>query len=155
MRKSNKLIAVFALIMDLPLALVITAISLLLAKNFNVQGFVLNAVIAYVITFVVNFLPNDLVGFKFASKFAKPGTLKFGLLINGYISFVFTVILDLIMTAIGVLIFGHGTFGMYIVAVLGGFIPCYVAAFVIAFIMNPIADKASRKICNEPAPEHN
>ncbi|MDO4517889.1 MAG: hypothetical protein Q4B78_01635 [Bacillota bacterium] len=155
MKKSKKLTAVFALIMDLPLALIITLVSMLLAKNLNLPGFIMMALLAYVITFFVNFLPNDYVGFKFASKFAKPDTLKFGLIINGYISFIFTVILDIIMTAVGVLVIGHGSFGEYCFAVVAGFIPCYIAAYIIAFIVNPFADKLSREICKEPAPKYN
>lgn len=154
MQKSKKLTAVYALIMDLPLSIVVTIVALLLSHNLSGQTFVMNFIIAYVVTFFVNFLPVGRWGFNFASKHSQPGTLKFALLINLLIAFVFVVILDLLMTAVGVLIFGHGTFTQYIFAVLSGFIPCYAATYVIAFFWDRVADRASRAICHEPAVMH-
>ena len=153
MQKSNKLTAVYALIMDLPLSIIITIIALLLSHNLNGQTFVLNFIIAYVLTFFVNFLHAEKWGVAFAMKHAEPGTFKFGLLINIVVAAVFVVILDLIMTFVGVIVFGGGTFGEYIKAVLGGLIPCYIPTLIIAMLWNQIADKWSRQICNEPAPE--
>jgi len=151
--KSKKLTAVYALIMDLPLSILITLISLVLAGNLNGQSFIMNAIIAYVLTFIVNFLPAPKWGFDFAIKHSKPGTFKFGLLLNIVVAAVFVVILDLVMTAIGVLVFGHGTFGAYIIAVLAGFIPCYIPTLIIAMLWNGPSDKLSRKIVGEPQPE--
>ena len=147
--KSKKLTAVYALIMDLPLSILITLISLLLAGNLAAPMFIRMAILAYVITFFVNFLPAP----KFAIKHSKPGTFKFGLLLNIVVAAVFVVILDLIMTAVGVLVFGGGTFQMYIVSVLGGFIPCYIPTLIIAILWNGPADKMSRAIVGEPMPE--
>lgn len=152
--KSKKLTAVYALIMDLPLSLVITAISLKLGNNLHLDMYVRMSIIAYVLTFFINFLPVGKWGFDFAIKHSKPGTFKFGVLINSVISLVFVVILDLVMTALGVLIFGHGTFAAYAMAVLAGFIPCFVPTLIIAMIWNPVADGLSRKICNEPEIQH-
>ena len=123
--KSKKLTAVYALIMDLPLGILITVISRVLAGSLAAPMFIRMAILAYVITFFVNFLPAPKWGFDFAIKHSKPGTFKFGLLLNIVVAAVFVVILDLIMTAVGVLVFGGDTFQMYIVSVLGGFIPCY------------------------------
>ena len=92
-------------------------------------------------------------GFAFAVKHAKPGTFKFGLLLNLVVAGVFVVILDLIMTAIGMIAGGAFSFGPYIAAVLKGFIPCYVPTLIIAMFWNQVADKWSRAICNEPAPQ--
>ena len=152
--KSKKLTAVYALIMDLPLSLVITGIALKLGNNLNGPMFVRMACIAYLVTFFVNFLPVGKWGVDFSVKHAKPGTFKFGLLINIVIAGVFVVILDLIMTGLGVLVFGHGTFQAFAFAVVAGFIPCYVPTLVIAMLWNPVADGLSRKICNEPAENH-
>ena len=55
--KSKKLTAVYALIMDLPLSILITLISLVLAGNLAAPMFIRMAILAYVITFFVNFLP--------------------------------------------------------------------------------------------------
>ncbi len=151
--KSKKLTAVYALIMDLPLSILITLISLVLAGNLAAPMFIRMAILAYVITFFVNFLPAPKWGFDFAIKHSKPGTFKFGLLLNIVVAAVFVVILDLIMTAVGVLVFGGGTFQMYIVSVLGGFIPCYVPTLIIAILWNGPADKMSRAIVGEPMPE--
>ena len=159
MQKSAKLTAVYALIMDLPLSLVITLVALALANidapgSLNGPNFIRMACIAYVVTFFVNFLHAERWGFAFASKHAKPGTFKFGLLLNLVVAGVFVVILDLIMTAIGMVNAPGGfQFGPYIAAVLKGFIPCYIPTLIIAMLWNPVADRCSRAICNEPAPE--
>ena len=159
MQKSAKLTAVYALIMDLPLSLVITLVALALANidapgSLNGPNFIRMACIAYVVTFFVNFLHAERWGFAFAAKHAKPGTLKFGILLNVVVAAVFCVILDLIMTAVGMAASPAGfQFGPYIAACLKGFIPCYIASFIVAFLWNPVADKLSRAICNEPAPQ--
>lgn len=151
--KSKKLTAVYALIMDLPLSILITLISLLLASNLSGAMFIRMAILAYVITFFVNFLPAPKWGFDFAIKHSQPGTFKFGLLLNMVVGGVFVVILDLLMTAVGVLIFGGGTFQTYIISVLGGFIPCYIPTVAIAMVWNGFADRTSRAIVGEPQPE--
>lgn len=153
MQKSKKLTAVYALIMDLPLSIIITLIALSLAHNLTLPSFVFNVLLAYGLTFFVNFLPAPKWGFDFAVKRAKPGTFRFGLLLNMVVSAVFVVILDLTMTAVGVLGFGQGTFSAYLIAVLVGFLPCYVPTLIIAMLWNGVADKWSRAICKEPAPE--
>ena len=159
MQKSNKLTAVYALIMDLPLSLVITLVALALSNidapgSLNGPNYIRMAIIAYVVTFFVNFLHAERWGFAFASKHAKPGTFKFGLLLNLVVAGVFVVILDLIMTVVGMAASPAGfQFGPYIAAVLKGFIPCYVPTLIIAMFWNGVADKLSRAICNEPAPQ--
>ena len=153
MQKSNKLTAVYALIMDLPLSIIITLVSLALSGGLNGKSFVMMACIAYVLTFFVNFLHAERWGFAFAVKHAQPGTFKFGLLLNLVVAGVFVVILDLIMTAIGLVAGGAFSFPLYIKAVLGGFIPCYIPTLIIAMLWNGVADKWSRAICNEPAPQ--
>ena len=159
MQKSAKLTAVYALIMDLPLSLVITLVALALANidapgSLNGPNYARMALIAYVVTFGVNFLHCERLGFAFASKYAKPGTFKFGLLLNVVVAAVFCVILDLIMTAVGMIASPAGfQFGPYIAACLKGFIPCYIPTLIIAMFWNTFADKWSRAICNEPAPE--
>ena len=159
MQKSAKVTAVYALIMDLPLSLVITLVALALANidapgSLNGPNFIRMACIAYVVTFFVNFLHAERWGFAVASKYAKPGTFKFGLILNMVVAAVFCVILDLIMTAIGMANSPAGfQFGPYIASCLKGFIPCYIPTLIIAMLWNPVADRCSRAICNEPAPE--
>ena len=111
------------------------------------------ACLAYVVTFFVNFIHAERWGFAFAAKHSQPGTLKFGILLNVVVAAVFCVILDLIMTAVGMLAGGAFSFGPYIAACLKGFIPCYIPTLIIAFFWNNFADKWSRAICNEPAPQ--
>ena len=159
MQKSAKLTAVYALIMDLPLSLVVTFVALALSNidapgSLNGPNFIRMACIAYVVTFFINFMHAERWGFAFAVKHAKPGTLKFGLLLNVVVAAVFTIILDLIMTAVGMAASPAGfQFGPYIAACLKGFIPCYIPTLIIAMLWNPVADRCSRAICNEPAPE--
>ena len=153
MQKSKKLTAVYALIMDLPLSIIVTIVALALGGNLSMSSFIPSCILAYVVTFILNFLPVGKWGVSFAMKHAQPGTLKFGLLVNAVIALVFTLVLDLIMTFFGVVITAHAPMSEYFKAVLGGFIPCYVASFIVAFLWNNVADNLSRKICNEPAPE--
>ena len=158
MQKSKKLTAVYALIMDLPLSLVITLVALALSNidapgSLNGPNYIRMACLAYVVTFFVNFLHAENWGFKVAIKHAQPGTFKFGLILNLVVAAVFCVILDLIMTAVGMIAGGAFSFGPYIASVLKGFIPCYVPTLIIAMFWNQFADKWSRAIVNEPAPE--
>lgn len=153
MQKSKKLTAVYALIMDLPLCIVLTLVALALAGNLSLGAFIPSCILAYVVTFILNFLPIGKWGFSFAIKHAQPDTLKFGLLINAVIALVFTIVLDLIMTYFGVIVTAHAPMSVFWKAVAGGFIPCYIASFIVAFVWNPVADKLSRQICNEPAPQ--
>lgn len=154
MQKSKKLTAVYALIMDLPLSIVITLIAINLAHNFTLQMFVMNTIIAYILTFLINmFIPAPKWGFTFAVKHAKPGTFKFGLLLNMIVAGVFVIILDFAMTGIGVLGFQHLGMKVYLISVLGGFIPCYFPTLIIAMLWNGPSDRMSRAICREPVPE--
>lgn len=150
--KSKKLTAVYALIMDLPLSIVVTLVALALGGNLNMQSFIPSCILAYIVTFIINFTPAAKWGFDFAVKRAQPGTLKFGLLLNMVVAFVFTLVMDLVMTFFGVVITGGGSMGDYFKAVVMGFIPCYIASYIVAFIWNNVADKWSRQICNEPMP---
>lgn len=77
MVKSKKLMAVNALILDLPLSIVVTLVALLVGKNFSTQAFIMNCILAYIITFLINmFVPFPKWGFAFASKFAQPATFQ-------------------------------------------------------------------------------
>ena len=154
--KKKKQKAVYALIMALPLSILITIIALALGGNLSMSSFIPSCILAYVVTFFVNFLPVGKWGVDFAMKHAQPGTFKFGLLVNVVIAAVFVIILDLIMTFFGVVIQAHGPMSEYFKAVVLGLIPCYVPTLVIAMLWNPVADKWSRAICNEPEqhPEH-
>lgn len=148
--KSKKLTAVYALIMDLPLCIVVTIVALALGGNLTLKAFIPSCILAYIVTFILNFLPVGKWGVDFAMKHAQPGTLKFGLLVNAVIALVFTLVLDLVMTFFGVVVTAHAPMSEFWKAVVGGFIPCYIASFIVAFLWNPIADKWSRAICNEP-----
>ena len=136
MPKSKKLTAVYALIMDLPLSIVVTMVALALGGNLTMERFIPSFCLAYVLTFFINFLPVGMIGFKFASKYAEDNTFKFGLLTNVVIAFC-------------VFIAGNGTMNDYLFAVVAGFVPCYIPTLIIAMIWYPVADKASRAICHE------
>lgn len=148
--KSKKLTAVYALIMDLPLCIVLTLVALALGGNLSMGAFIPSCILAYVVTFILNFLPIGKWGVGFAMKHSEPNTLKFGLLVNAVIALVFTIVLDLVMTYFGVIVTAHAPMSEFWKAVAGGFIPCYIASFIVAFLWNPVADKLSRSICNEP-----
>lgn len=57
MPKSKKLTAVYALIMDLPLSIVVTIVALALGGNLSMERFIPSFCLAYVLTFFINFLP--------------------------------------------------------------------------------------------------
>ena len=76
MPKSKKLTAVYALIMDLPLSIVVTMVALALGGNLTMERFIPSFCLAYVLTFFINFLPVGMIGFKFASKYAEDNTFK-------------------------------------------------------------------------------
>ena len=149
MPKSKKLTAVYALIMDLPLSIVVTMVALALGGNLTVERFIPSFLLAYVLTFFINFLPVGMIGFKFASKHAEENTFKFGLYVNAVISLFFVVILNIVMTAFGVFVASNGTMSEYLFAVVAGFVPCYIPTLIIAMLWHPVADKASRAICHE------
>ena len=70
MQKSAKLTAVYALIMDLPLSLVITLVALALSNldapgSLNGPNYIRMAILAYVVTFYVNFIHAERWGFAF------------------------------------------------------------------------------------------
>lgn len=156
MEKSKKLTAVYALIMDLPLSIIITLIAEALSGSLTLQNTIMNFCLAYVLTFLINmFIPAPKWGFSFAAKRSVIGSAKFVFLLNVVVAAVFVVILDLIMTYVGVVAFGHQPMAVYMKAVLGGFIPCYVPTLIIAIVWNPLSDKWSRAICNEPTPQMN
>ena len=122
--------------------------------SLNGPNYIRMAILAYIVTFFVNFLHAERWGFAVAAKHSQPGTFKFGLILNMVVAAVFCVILDLIMTAIGMANSPAGfQFGPYIASCLKGFIPCYIPTLIIAMLWNPVADRCSRAICNEPAPE--
>ena len=51
MPKSKKLTAVYALIMDLPLSIVVTMVALALGGNLTMERFIPSFCLAYVLTF--------------------------------------------------------------------------------------------------------
>ena len=55
MPKSKKLTAVYALIMDLPLSIVVTMVALALGGNLTMERFIPSFCLAYVLTFFINF----------------------------------------------------------------------------------------------------
>ena len=53
MPKSKKLTAVYALIMDLPLSIVVTMVALALGGNLTMERFIPSFCLAYVLTFFI------------------------------------------------------------------------------------------------------
>ena len=68
MQKSAKLTAVYALIMDLPLSLVVTLVALALSNidapgRLNGPNYVRMALLDILVTFFINFMPVEKWGF--------------------------------------------------------------------------------------------
>lgn len=155
---STKCKIIYTLIMNIPIALFISLAAQLLAiaageaPGFSFGLLALNFCIAYVISFFVGmFIPAVKwgVGFAAACK-AKPGTLKFGLLVNVIVNLVYVVVNCLILTWFNVCLLNHTPFWpAYPLSVLKMFVPIYIVGYIVSFLWNQPAEKIARKICHE------
>lgn len=152
MNMSTKCKVIYTLIMNIPVALSISLTAQLLATGTVVANLLLiNFALAYVISFAVGMLlPVGKwgVGFAMACK-AKPDTLKFGLLVNVIINFVYVVVNSLILTFFNVIILAHAPIIAYFIGVATTFIPIYIVGYIVSFLWNRPAENIAKNICGE------
>ncbi|MGL5258791.1 MAG: hypothetical protein ACRC7V_01655, partial [Lachnospiraceae bacterium] len=143
MKMSKKCKVVFTLIMNVPIALSISLTAQLLATGKIIVGLlVLNFSIAYLISFAIGMLlPVGKWGAGFAFKCkAQPDTLKFGLLVNVVINFIYVIINCVILTYFNVIILGKAPIIAYFIGMVTTFVPIYLVGYVVSFLWNRPAE---------------
>lgn len=152
MNMSTKCKVIYTLLMNIPIALAISLTAQLLATGTVIVNLLLiNFGLAYVISFVVGmFLPVGKWGFGFAMALkAEPDTLKFGLLVNLVINFVYVLVNSLILTFFNVIILGHAPIIAYFIGFATTFIPLYIVGYIVSFLWNRPAENIAKNICGE------
>ena len=115
----------------------------------------INIPLSYVISFFVGmFVPAPKWGMSFAGRFGvtpRDG-IKFGLLMSAVINTVYVIANSVILTYVNAVVLGGAPMAAYLPALLGGFVPCWLVGFAIAFFWAPRAEKIARNVCNDSAP---
>lgn len=112
----------------------------------------MNFFLAYVISFFVGFfVPCEQWGFAFAqSRGLNPSDgIKFGIAINLVVNTVYTLINSLILTYINAIIMQNAPLAVYIPALLGSFVPCWAAGFIVSLQLAPMMEKLARTITKD------
>lgn len=149
---STKCKVIYTLLMNIPVALAISLTAQFLAiKTVVLPLLGINFCLAYGVSFVVGMLLPIAkwgVGFAFACK-AAPNSLKFGLLVNVVINFVYVLINEIILSYFNIVILGHAPMMAYVMGILTTFIPIYIVGYIVSFIWNRPAEKIAKNVCNE------
>ena len=147
-----------ALILNLPIALALCFVAqgLTIAQGqlaaFSWPIFFVNFLVSYALAFVIAMtMPCVKWGFGFAVKRAKPGTFKFGALLNVVVNTVYAVILCFLMTVFNVVIMGGAPFVAAIFGFLADIIPIWAACYVVSLVCAQPAEKLARSITHENA----
>jgi hypothetical protein len=138
--------------MNIPIAFAISLAAQLIAIHTVVPKLLLiNFLLAYAISFMIGmFLPAVPWGLAFAKGCkAQPETLKFGLLVNVVVNFVYVLINALILTFFNVVLLNHAPIVAYFIALVSTFIPLYIVGYIVSFLWNRPAEKIARNICGE------
>ncbi len=147
-KPSAKWVIIFNLVLDLPMAIVMSISAALLSgqKLVLVPNLLSNIVIGFLLAFLINvILPIPLIQMGFAKLFkldphSLPGTLVGSL----PVCLIFTVGIGAPLTLFN-LSMAH-QLNMFWPAFLGTFLPLYVILYIVALIMTPIAMKAANSI---------
>lgn len=140
-KPSFKQIAILNLVNNIPMAIIMSTASPLIAgQPIEIKNWTMNVLIAFVIACIINaVLPIPKIVKKTANIFkADENSFKGALLGNIPVAFIFVVIIGLILTYYNVRMVP-----VFIFAFLQTFLPLYVICFIVAMITNPIAMKLS------------
>lgn len=140
-KPSFKQIAILNLVNNIPMAIIMSTVSPLIAgQPIEIKNWTMNVIIAFVIACIINaILPIPKIVKKTANIFkADENSFKGALLGNIPVAFIFVVIIGLILTYYNVRMVP-----VFIFAFLQTFLPLYVICFIVAMITNPIAMKLS------------
>lgn len=135
-----KFIAVFNLVLNLPMAIAMSIAAPIFAKQpvftFNL---LINILIGFVLACVINLvIPIQKISMGFAKLFkADPESFVGRLLGNFPVCLIFVLIIGLVLTAYNV-----KAFPAFLFAFLGTFIPLYIICFIVAMIFLPLATMA-------------
>lgn len=149
---STKHKVIFTLLMNIPVAGSIALVAQLLAiHTVKVDLFLINFALAYVISFLVGvFIPAAKWGVGFAMKCkAQPDSLKFGLLVNVIVNFVYVLVNEICLTYFNVIILGHAPIIAFVMGMVTTFVPIYAVGYVVSFLWNRPADNIAKAICKE------
>ena len=148
-KPSAKWVIIFNIVLDLPMAIVMSISAALLSHQplVLVPNLLSNIAIGFVLAFLINvILPIPLISAKFAGLFGiKPHTLGESLVGGLPVCLIFTVGIGLPLTVFN-LAMAH-QLNMVWPAFFGTFIPLYIILYIVAFIMTPIAAKAATAAC--------
>lgn len=140
-KPSFKQIAILNLVNNIPMAIIMSTASPLIAgQPIEIKNWTMNVIIAFVIACIINaVLPIPKIVKKTANIFkADENSFKGALLGNIPVAFIFVVIIGLILTYYNVRMVP-----VFIFAFLQTFLPLYVICFIVAMITNPVAMKLS------------
>lgn len=140
-KPSFKQIAILNLVNNIPMAIIMSTASPLIAgQPIEIKNWTMNVLIAFVIACIINaVLPIPKIVKKTADIFkVDENSFKGALLGNIPVAFIFVVIIGLILTYYNVRMVP-----VFIFAFLQTFLPLYVICFIVAMITNPIAMKLS------------
>ena len=147
-KPSLKWIIIFNIVLDLPMAIVMSVSAALLA-GAPVSGLVTpnlfaNIAIGFCLAFLINvLLPIMKIQAGFAEKFKlDPHSLAGSLVGSLPVCLIFTVGVGLPLT-----IYNVRQFPAFLFAFLATFIPLYIILYIVAFIFTPIAMKAANAAC--------
>ena len=136
---------------SLTMAVVAQVMSLILGhiSALNIGEMALSFVVSYLFACVIGyFIPTDRWGMAFAKKCgAKPGSVKFDILVNLVVNTFFCVVMTIFMTWFSLCVRGHAP----LQAVPGGFLemilPVWVCCFIVSFFTQRPAIGMAKKIC--------
>lgn len=140
-KPSFKQIAILNLVNNIPMAIIMSTASPLIAgQPLEIKNWTMNVLIAFVIACIINaVLPIPKIVKKTANIFkADENSFKGSLIGNIPVAFIFVVIIGLVLTYYNVRMVP-----VFIFAFLQTFLPLYVICFIVSIVTNPIAMKLS------------
>lgn len=150
-KPSLKWIIIFNVVLDLPMAIVMSVSAALLAGQplVLVPNLLSNILIGFALAFLINvILPIPMISSGFAGLFKiKPHTIAESLVGGIPVCLIFTIGIGAPLTLFNLSMAGQ--VNMFWKAFLGTFIPLYLILYVVAFIMTPIAATVATNACKK------
>ena len=158
-KPSFKWVLIFNIILDLPMAIIMSISATLLNKAPLVffPNLLSNIIIGFVLAFLINvILPIALISAGFARLFRiKPHTIAESLVGGLPVCLIFTVGIGLPLSAFNLFVASKNvpdmtfSFGAVWGSFIATFIPLYIILYIVAFIMTPIAATCATNACKK------
>jgi hypothetical protein len=158
-KPSWKWVLVFNLVLDLPMAIVMSISATLLNKAPLVffPNLLSNIIIGFVLAFLINvILPIPLISAGFAGLFKiKPHTIGESLVGGLPVCLIFTFGIGLPLSIFNIFVASKNvpgmtfSFGAVWGSFIATFIPLYIILYIVAFIMTPIAATCATNACKK------